>query len=84
VCWPRFVERPGGGALVDVDGDSLLDLGSGIAVVSVGNAAPQVVEAVAETSRAARADRAQPRGDVTFSGSILTSSRTWSVPPNHG
>src|SRR4051794_29903461 len=40
-----FVERAGGGVLVDVDGNSLIDLGSGIAVVSVGNAAPAVVEA---------------------------------------
>ena len=29
--------------LVDVDGNSLIDLGSGIAVVSVGNSAPRVV-----------------------------------------
>ena len=40
---PVFVERAGGGVLVDVDGNSLIDLGSGIAVVSVGNAAPRVV-----------------------------------------
>jgi hypothetical protein len=26
----------------------------------------------------------QPRGDVTFSGEIRTSRRTWSRPPNHG
>jgi 4-aminobutyrate aminotransferase/(S)-3-amino-2-methylpropionate transaminase len=43
---PVFVERAGGGVLVDVDGNSLIDLGSGIAVVSVGNAAPRVVAAV--------------------------------------
>ncbi|SDY05260.1 4-aminobutyrate aminotransferase apoenzyme [Modestobacter sp. DSM 44400] len=43
---PVFVERAGGGVVVDVDGNSLIDLGSGIAVVSVGNAAPRVVEAV--------------------------------------
>jgi 4-aminobutyrate aminotransferase/(S)-3-amino-2-methylpropionate transaminase len=45
---PVFVERAGGGVLVDVDGNSLIDLASGIAVVSVGNAAPRVVEAVQE------------------------------------
>ena len=45
---PLFVEWAGGGVLVDVDGNSLIDLGSGIAVVSVGNAAPAVVEAVRE------------------------------------
>ena len=33
---PVFVERAGGGVLVDVDGNSLIDLGSGIAVTSVG------------------------------------------------
>jgi 4-aminobutyrate aminotransferase / (S)-3-amino-2-methylpropionate transaminase / 5-aminovalerate transaminase len=45
---PVFVERAGGGVIVDVDGNSLIDLGSGIAVVNVGNAAPRVVEAVQE------------------------------------
>ena len=41
--FPVFIERAGGGVLVDVDGNSLIDLGSGIAVVSVGNSAPRVV-----------------------------------------
>jgi 4-aminobutyrate aminotransferase/(S)-3-amino-2-methylpropionate transaminase len=45
---PVFVERAGGGVLVDDDGNSLIDLGAGIAVVSVGNAAPRVVAAVQE------------------------------------
>ena len=40
---PVFVTAAGGGVIVDVDGNSLIDLGSGIAVVSVGNAAPAVV-----------------------------------------
>jgi 4-aminobutyrate aminotransferase/(S)-3-amino-2-methylpropionate transaminase len=43
---PIYVERAGGGVVVDVDGNSLIDLGSGIAVTNVGNAAPEVVEAV--------------------------------------
>lgn len=43
---PVFVSAAGGGVLVDVDGNSLIDLGAGIAVVNVGNAAPQVVDAV--------------------------------------
>jgi 4-aminobutyrate aminotransferase/(S)-3-amino-2-methylpropionate transaminase len=43
---PVFVERAAGGVVVDVDGNSLIDLGSGIAVVNVGNSAPLVVEAV--------------------------------------
>ncbi len=43
---PVYVERAGGGIVVDVDGNQFIDLGSGIAVTSVGNAAPRVVEAV--------------------------------------
>jgi 4-aminobutyrate aminotransferase/(S)-3-amino-2-methylpropionate transaminase len=43
---PVFVTAAGGGVLVDVDGNSLIDLGSGIAVTSVGNAAPEVVSRV--------------------------------------
>ena len=38
-----FIEKAGGGVLVDVDGNSLIDMGAGIAVVNVGNAADQVV-----------------------------------------
>jgi 4-aminobutyrate aminotransferase/(S)-3-amino-2-methylpropionate transaminase len=45
---PVFIERAGGGVLVDVDGNSLIDLGAGIAVVSVGNSSPRVVAAVRE------------------------------------
>ncbi len=43
---PVYVERAGGGIIVDVDGNQLIDFGAGIAVVSVGNAAPRVVERV--------------------------------------
>jgi len=43
---PVYVERAGGGIVVDVDGNQLIDFGSGIAVTSIGNAAPRVVEAV--------------------------------------
>jgi 4-aminobutyrate aminotransferase / (S)-3-amino-2-methylpropionate transaminase / 5-aminovalerate transaminase len=46
IMLPVFVERAGGGVLVDVDGNSLIDFGSGIAVVSVGNAADDVVAGV--------------------------------------
>ena len=46
--FPVFIERAGGGVLVDVDGNSLIDLGSGIAVTGVGNAAPHVVQAVTD------------------------------------
>jgi 4-aminobutyrate aminotransferase / (S)-3-amino-2-methylpropionate transaminase / 5-aminovalerate transaminase len=43
---PVFVESAGGGVLHDADGNTLIDLGSGIAVTTVGNAAPGVVTRV--------------------------------------
>ena len=46
VALPVSVVAAGGGVMVDADGNSLIDLGSGIAVTGVGNAAPRVVEAV--------------------------------------
>ena len=49
---PVFVEAAGGGVLVDADGNSLIDLASGIAVASVGNSAPHVVERVVDQVRA--------------------------------
>jgi 4-aminobutyrate aminotransferase/(S)-3-amino-2-methylpropionate transaminase len=45
---PIYVTAAGGGIVVDVDGNQLIDFGSGIAVTSVGNAAPAVVDAVQE------------------------------------
>jgi 4-aminobutyrate aminotransferase/(S)-3-amino-2-methylpropionate transaminase len=45
---PVYIERAAGGILVDVDGNQLIDFGSGIAVTSIGNAAPRVVDAVRE------------------------------------
>jgi 4-aminobutyrate aminotransferase/(S)-3-amino-2-methylpropionate transaminase len=45
---PVFVTAAGGGVLVDADGNSLIDFGSGIAVTSVGNAASRVVSRAAE------------------------------------
>jgi 4-aminobutyrate aminotransferase/(S)-3-amino-2-methylpropionate transaminase len=41
-----YVDRATGGSLTDVDGREWIDFGSGIAVTSVGNSAPRVVEAV--------------------------------------
>lgn len=41
-----YAARAGGGIVEDVDGNRLIDLGSGIAVTTVGNSAPRVVEAV--------------------------------------
>ncbi|HET7396895.1 MAG TPA: 4-aminobutyrate--2-oxoglutarate transaminase [Intrasporangium sp.] len=43
---PVYIDRAGGGILVDVDGNHLIDFGSGIAVTTVGASAPRVVEAV--------------------------------------
>src|SRR5450432_29004 len=45
---PVFVTAAGGGIVVDADGNSLIDFGSGIAVTSVGNSAELVVNRVIE------------------------------------
>ena len=47
-----YIERGAGAILVDVDGNQLLDLGSGIAVTSVGHAHPAVTAAIAEQAAA--------------------------------
>ena len=49
---PVFAAQAGGGVVVDVDGNSFIDLGSGIAVTTVGNSAPRVVEAVQRQAEA--------------------------------
>jgi 4-aminobutyrate aminotransferase / (S)-3-amino-2-methylpropionate transaminase / 5-aminovalerate transaminase len=46
VTLPIYVTQAGGGIVVDVDGNQLIDFGSGIAVTSVGNSAPAVVAGV--------------------------------------
>jgi 4-aminobutyrate aminotransferase/(S)-3-amino-2-methylpropionate transaminase len=43
---PAYIERAAGGILVDADGNQLIDFGSGIAVTTVGNGNPRVVDAV--------------------------------------
>ncbi len=45
---PVFAARAGGGILEDVDGNRFIDLGSGIAVTTIGNSSPRVVDAVRE------------------------------------
>ncbi len=45
---PIFVSAAGGGVILDVDGNSIIDMGAGIAVVSVGNSADHVVKNVQE------------------------------------
>jgi 4-aminobutyrate aminotransferase/(S)-3-amino-2-methylpropionate transaminase len=42
-----YAARAGGGIVEDVDGNRFIDLGSGIAVTTIGNASPRVVDAVA-------------------------------------
>jgi 4-aminobutyrate aminotransferase/(S)-3-amino-2-methylpropionate transaminase len=43
---PVYARRAGGGIVEDVDGNRFIDLGSGIAVTTIGSSAPRVVEAV--------------------------------------
>ena len=45
---PVYIERAHGAVLVDVDGNQLIDLGSGIGVVTIGHTNQQVVDAVME------------------------------------
>ncbi len=49
---PVFAAKAGGGVLVDVDGNSFIDLGGGIAVLTVGSSAPRVASAVADQAAA--------------------------------
>ncbi len=44
--FPIYIERAHGAILQDVDGNQILDLGSGIAVVSIGHAVPELIDAV--------------------------------------
>mgnify|MGYP003334709688 FL=1 len=43
---PAVIANAGGGILVDIDGNQIIDMGAGIAVVNVGNSAPSVVKRV--------------------------------------
>jgi 4-aminobutyrate aminotransferase/(S)-3-amino-2-methylpropionate transaminase len=49
---PAFIERGEGAILQDVDGNRIIDLGAGIGVVNVGNAAPRVVSRVIDAVQA--------------------------------
>jgi 4-aminobutyrate aminotransferase / (S)-3-amino-2-methylpropionate transaminase / 5-aminovalerate transaminase len=46
--FPVYIDHAQGAILVDVDGNHILDLGSGIAVTSIGHAVPEVIAAVSE------------------------------------
>ena len=49
---PVVIERASDAILLDIDGNQIIDLGSGIGVVNVGNAAPRVVDRVIEQVQA--------------------------------
>jgi 4-aminobutyrate aminotransferase/(S)-3-amino-2-methylpropionate transaminase len=42
---PAYIDSADDGLLIDVDGNQLIDLGSGIAVTTIGNASPRVAAA---------------------------------------
>ena len=44
--FPIYIERANGAILVDVDGNQILDLSSGIAVTTIGHAVPELIDAV--------------------------------------
>ena len=46
VTMPVYCARAFGGIIEDIDGNRLIDLGSGIAVTTIGNSSPRVVDAV--------------------------------------
>ncbi len=49
---PVFAAQASGGVVLDVDGNSFIDLGAGIAVLNVGSSAPLVSAAIAEQAAA--------------------------------
>jgi 4-aminobutyrate aminotransferase/(S)-3-amino-2-methylpropionate transaminase len=46
VGFPIYIDRAEGAILLDVDGNQLLDMGSGIAVTGIGHAVPALIDAV--------------------------------------
>ena len=51
VTLPVFIADTEPGMVIDVDGNSLIDFGSGISVTNVGNSAPRVTAAVTDQAR---------------------------------
>lgn len=45
-----YIAEAAGAVLVDVDGNSLIDMGSGIAVTGIGHAVPAVIEAITQAA----------------------------------
>jgi 4-aminobutyrate aminotransferase/(S)-3-amino-2-methylpropionate transaminase len=52
MAMPVVIERASDAILLDIDGNQIIDLGSGIGVVNVGNSAPRVVDRVIEQVQA--------------------------------
>jgi 4-aminobutyrate aminotransferase/(S)-3-amino-2-methylpropionate transaminase len=52
IAIPVIVERASDAILLDIDGNQIIDLGSGIGVVNVGNSTPRVVDRVIEQVQA--------------------------------
>jgi 4-aminobutyrate aminotransferase/(S)-3-amino-2-methylpropionate transaminase len=45
---PIYIDKADGAILLDIDGNRILDLGSGIAVTSIGHAVPEVAKAISD------------------------------------
>jgi 4-aminobutyrate aminotransferase/(S)-3-amino-2-methylpropionate transaminase len=52
MAFPAIIVRAEGAIMEDLDGNRIIDLGSGIGVVTVGNANPRVVSRVIEAAQA--------------------------------
>ena len=52
IAIPVIIERASDAILLDIDGNQIIDLGSGIGVVNVGNSASRVVDRVIEQVQA--------------------------------
>jgi 4-aminobutyrate aminotransferase/(S)-3-amino-2-methylpropionate transaminase len=52
MAYPAIIARAEGAIMEDLDGNRIIDLGSGIGVVTVGNANPRVVSRVIEAAQA--------------------------------
>lgn len=52
LVFPVVIERASDAILLDIDGNQIIDLGSGIGVTTIGNAAPRVVDRVIAATQA--------------------------------
>jgi 4-aminobutyrate aminotransferase / (S)-3-amino-2-methylpropionate transaminase / 5-aminovalerate transaminase len=78
---PVFAARAAGGIVEDVDGNRFIDLGSGIAVTTIGTSAPRVVDAV----RAQVADNTHTCFMVTpYEGYVAVAEQLNRLTPGSG